>query len=37
MEAGNLFNGFAGKAPDERFDTLLKARGLRIERIVSTG
>jgi cupin 2 domain-containing protein len=37
MEAGNLFNGFAGKAPDERFDTLLEARGLRIERIVSTG
>jgi cupin 2 domain-containing protein len=37
IEAGNLFHGFAEKAPDERFDALLTAPGLRIERIVSTG
>ena len=37
IDAGNLFHGFADKAPDEQFDTLLKTPGLRIERIVSTG
>ncbi len=36
-DAGNLFHGFSDKSPDERFDTLLTAPGLRIERIVSTG
>ena len=34
---GNLFEGFAAKAADERFDALLRLPGLRIERIVSTG
>ena len=34
---GNLFEGFAAKATEERFDALLTRPGLRIERIVSTG
>lgn len=37
IDAGNLFHGFPDKAPGERFDALLSAAGLRIERIVSTG
>ena len=38
MPAGrNLFAGIVEGAAEERFDDLLSAPGLRIERIVSTG
>jgi cupin 2 domain-containing protein len=36
-EAGNLFQVDGPHFPDERFDTLVEGKGVRIERIVSTG
>ncbi|MGA2033987.1 MAG: cupin domain-containing protein [Thermoguttaceae bacterium] len=37
MEAQNLFSDIPGELPEEFFTTLLSAKNLRIERIVSQG
>jgi cupin 2 domain-containing protein len=37
MNPSNLFDDVPDSAPDELFHTLLSARGVRIERIVSHG
>lgn len=37
MSTDNLFAGIPGRACQERFETLLEAGGVRIERIISTG
>ena len=37
MEAENLFNDIPAELPEELLTTLLSAKGLRIERIVSQG
>jgi uncharacterized protein (DUF924 family)/quercetin dioxygenase-like cupin family protein len=37
VETGNLFAGVPARRDAERFDTLVEAKGLRLERIVSTG
>jgi len=37
VEAGNLFAGVPARLDTERFDALVEAEGLRVERIVSTG
>jgi cupin 2 domain-containing protein len=36
-ERGNLFEGLPAALAAERFDCLLEAPGIRVERIVSTG
>ena len=38
MEQGNIFGNLpSGQMPHEVFETLVSAKGLRIERIISTG
>jgi len=37
IETGNLFAGVPARLDAERFDTLVEAKGMRLERIVSTG
>jgi cupin 2 domain-containing protein len=38
LRSGNLFSGLPeGRQPEETFEPLVETRGLRIERIVSTG
>ncbi|MGF6778881.1 cupin [Paraburkholderia sp. GAS334] len=36
-ETGNLFDLAGPHGPDEQFDTLVDRKGVRVERIVSTG
>ncbi|WP_456425782.1 cupin domain-containing protein [Rhodocaloribacter sp.] len=37
MDGGNLFENIPPELPEEVFETLLEARDLRVERIVSKG
>ncbi|MFH1093714.1 MAG: cupin domain-containing protein [Candidatus Omnitrophota bacterium] len=37
QKIGNLFEGIEGQLPEEVFETLLKTRNFRLERIVSQG
>ena len=37
MKRGNIYNGAAGRTPEEQFEELAAGNGVRIERIVSDG